>query len=126
MATQTVSHVVELSKSAVVIPISQSSPKQITQEDLETVMLLRNTLKQRQEQLARIEGELKVRLEAGAAVEEGVHIAELKESFRRNVAWREISELLSDRLFGEGRGAAYCDQVLDGTGPTRSVSLLVR
>jgi hypothetical protein len=126
MATQTVSHVVPQSKSAVVVPIPQPSPAPITQEELEEVILLRNALKQRQEQLAWIETQLKSRLEAGAAVEEGTHIADLKEAFRRNVAWREVAERLGDRLYGEGQGEGYCQRVLAATKPARTVSLHVQ
>ena len=100
-------------------------PAPVTQKQLIELILLRNALRQRQEQLAFLENELKASLEAGAEVEEGVHIAELKENFRRNVAWREVSERLADRLYGDGRGEGYCEQVLASTKPTRTTNLHV-
>ncbi len=103
-ATQTVPHVVEQSKSVVVVPIPKPSPKPITQYELEELILLRNALRQRQNQLAHFEADLRSRLEVRAVVEEGVHIAELKEAFRRNVAWREVVARLGDRLYGDGQG----------------------
>lgn len=104
---------------------SQSSPEvdQITQYELETLILLRSALKQRGDQLAAIETDLKARLEAGAVIEAGVHVAALKESFRRNVSWRDVAERLADRLLGSGRGDGYCAKVLSSTKPNRTVSL---
>ncbi|HEY6126846.1 MAG TPA: hypothetical protein VIW23_01575 [Candidatus Acidoferrum sp.] len=109
---------------AVVIPFKKSEP--ITQYELEEVMLLRNALRQREGQLALIETNLKARLEVGATVEEGVHVAELKETFRRTVAWKSVAADLADTVFGEGKGTAYCDEVLAATVPDRYVSLVIR
>jgi hypothetical protein len=124
MATQTVSH--PQLKFAVAVPIATpAAPKPITQLDLETLICLRNALKRREQEFSRLEADLKSRLEAGAEVEEGVHVADLKESFRRTVAWKEVAEQLADQLYGAGHGTAYCGQVLDDTTPARSVSLQV-
>jgi hypothetical protein len=126
MATQTVPHVAELSKFAVFVPVATpAAPKPITQLDLETLICLRNALKRREQEFARFEADLKARLEAGAEVEEGVHVADLKESFRRNVAWKEVAAQLADQLYGAGRGAAYCAETLDAAVPARSISLQV-
>ena len=122
MATQTVSLVVEQSKFAVLFPVATPAPpKPITQYELEELILLRNTLRR----LDQIEADLKARLDAGAEVEEGVHVAELKATFRRNVGWKEVAAELADELYGAGRGAAYCAEVLDAAVPARSVSLQV-
>lgn len=126
MATQqTVSQSFEQLKPAV-ISIPKQPPVSITQKELIEVILLRNVLRQRQEQLEFLESEIKTRLQAGADVEEGVHIAALRECFRRNVAWREIAESLGERLFGQGKGEPYCEEVLASTTPTRTLSMQVR
>jgi hypothetical protein len=77
-------------------------------------------------QVEAAEQSIKARLEAKCSIEEGDHTAELKESFRRNVAWREVCERLGDRLFGNGKGEPYCEKVLSSTKPSRAVSLKVR
>ena len=53
----------------------------ITQLELELFLSLRNRLKQLESQVATEEAGLKSRLEAGATVDPGVHVIELKESF---------------------------------------------
>ncbi len=67
---------------------------------------------------------LRSRLECGAAVEPGIHTAELKENHRRNVAWKAVAVRLANRL--KMNGEAYAKRVLASTRPTRSVSLEVR
>jgi len=127
VATQSVIHPIEQSQPAVpavVIPFKKAEP--ITQRELEEAMLLRNILRQREGQLALIETNLKARLEAGATVEEGVHVAELKETLRRTVAWKSVAADLANTVFGEGKGMAYCDEVLAATAPDRYVSLVIR
>ena len=81
MATQSVIHPFEHLKSAVLIPIRKYFPQQIKQHELETLLLLRNALKQRQDQLAWLEVELQSRLELGATVEQGTHSAALQKPF---------------------------------------------
>jgi hypothetical protein len=107
-----------------VVP-SQSVPavEPITQLELELFLSLRNRLKKLEEQVAAEETGLKSRLESGATVDPGVHVIELKESFRRNVSWKDVVIRLATRL--KMGGAAYCARVLAGTRPTRTVSLIV-
>jgi len=100
-----------------------SIPEEITQLEIEALLSLRNRARQLDQQIADAEESIRVWLDAGASVETGEHTAELKESFRRNVAWREVAERLGDRLYGADRGAAYCSNVLANTKPTRTVSL---
>ena len=113
-ATQIVSHVV---------PFPQSVPavESISQLEIELVLSLRGRLKRLETEVANAEASLKTRLEKGAIVEPGDHIAELKESFRRNVSWKEVSVRLARRLKLDGE--AYCNRVLAATKPTRTVSL---
>lgn len=99
--------------------------EQITQLELAALLSLRNRARQLEAQIADAEKSVRDRLEAGGRVELGEHTATLKESFRRNVAWREVSERLADRLYGESRGVGYCEGVLNNTRPTRTVSLVV-
>jgi len=120
MATQTVS------QHSPVVQFPQSVPAaEIRQEKLELILLLRNESKRIDEQLKSVESEVRAALEAKAPVEPGVHVASLKESLRRNVAWREVAERLGDRLYGDGKGEPYCEKVLASTKPARTVSLIV-
>jgi|SRR5579864_2692050 len=98
---------------------------EITQLELAALLSLRNRARQIAEQVEAAEKSVRSRLETGAAVEPGEHTAELKESFRRNVGWRDVSERLAERLYGEGRGEAYCENVLQNTKATRTVSLSI-
>jgi hypothetical protein len=84
-------------KPAVVVPIAPF-PRPITQEELEEFILLRRKV----ETFDALEADLKQRLQAGAVVEGGIHVAKLKPGSRRNVAWREVAERLGDRLYGNG------------------------
>ncbi len=95
----------------------------ITQLELAALLSLRGRLHQLQGQVEAEEVELKARLEAGAPVEPGDHIAQLDENFRRNVAWKDVVIRLADRLGLDGE--AYCANVLGNTKPARTVSLHV-
>jgi hypothetical protein len=86
---------------------------------------LRGRLKQIETQVTAKEAELKARLEAGVSVEHGDHFAELKESFRRTVAWKSVAADLADTVFGEGNGSNYCEEILASTEPTRTIRLNV-
>jgi hypothetical protein len=96
----------------------------IAQLELELFLSLCNRLDALKEQVAAEEAALKARLEAGASVDPGVHVAELKEHFRRNVAWKDVVIRLANRL--KLNGEAYCSKVLAATKPSRTVSLNVR
>jgi hypothetical protein len=118
-ATQTVPQI-----HPVVVPFREPVVE-ISQAKLELIILLRNERERLKEQLEEAEAEVRAALEANAPVEPGVHVASLKESFRRNVAWREVAERLGDRFYGDGKGEGYCEKVLQSTKPTRTVSLAV-
>lgn len=125
MATQSVIHSVQQQKSAVVVSIPNQSPQQITQTELVLYLSLCARLKQLETQVEAKEAELKARLEAGVSVERGDHFAELKESFRRTVAWKSVAADLANTVFGEGKGLTYCEEVLASTEPSRIVGLNV-
>ena len=116
MATQIVSSVRTVS--------FPSQKAQISQAELTGIIGLRNTITALKANLENAEAEVKAGLESGAEVESGVHVASLKETLRRNVAWREICERLAARLYN-GKGAAYCENVLQNTHPNRAVTLVV-
>jgi hypothetical protein len=121
MATQqSISQSIPQSKPAVV-PFPASPI--ISQAELGLLLSLRGGLSQLQEQVEAAEQSLKSRLESGAEFEPGDHRAELKENFRRNVAWKDIVVRLANRL--KLNGEAYCERVLAGTKPTRTVSLVI-
>jgi hypothetical protein len=107
------------------VAVPQQSPA-ITQTELVLYLSLKDRLEQLQEQVASAEADLKARLEAGASVQPGAHLARLDEHSRRNVAWRKVSEDLADTVFGKGSGTRYCEEVLDSTPATVTTSLIVR
>jgi hypothetical protein len=107
---------------SILFPVFSQRTEPITQLELELFLSLRNRLQQLEAQVDAQETTLKSRLEAGATVDRGVHVASLKESFRRNVSWKSCTEKLARRL----KLAGYCERVLAATRPSRSVSLEVR
>jgi hypothetical protein len=119
--TQNLSEVLTQSKLAVV---RFPAPKGITQLELELLLSLRGRLHQLQEQVESAEQSIKTRLETGATLEPGDHRAELKENFRRNVSWKDVSIRLANRLY-YGKGQSYADRILRKTKPSRTVSLVV-
>ena len=121
MATShTVAPSIEQSKLTVV-PFPAPNP--ITQLELAALLSLRGRLHQLQEQVEQAEQSVKARLEKGGIIEPGDHRAELKEQFRRNVSWKDVTIRLAERL--RMNGEAYCAKVLTSTKPTRSVSLVI-
>ncbi len=107
------------------VPPTIQTPQEITQGDLSYILATQLEIQRLKANLTEAEESLKFRLKAGARVESGVFRAWLKEHFRRAVAWREVSERLAERLYGEGRAFAYCENTLKNTKPTRTVSLHV-
>ena len=121
MATQqSIPQSIEQSKLTVV-PFP--APQGITQLELAALLSLRGRLHQLEAQVQNAEQSIKTRLETGAVLEPGDHRAELKENFRRNVSWKDVTVRLAERL--RMNGEAYCAKVLNSTKPTRSVSLVV-
>jgi hypothetical protein len=118
--TQNLSEVLAQSKLAVV-PFP--APKGVTQLELELLLSLRGRLHQLQEQVESAEQSIKTRLETGATLEPGDHRAELKENFRRNISWKDVTVRLAKRLRMDGE--AYCAKVLSSTKPSRTVSLVI-
>ena len=118
------------SKVIPLIPRTQAQPlpkppQEITQSDLSYILATRLEIDRLKTNLAEAEKSVRSRLEAGASVQYGAFRAWLKEHFRRAVAWREVAGRLAERLYGNGRGSAYCENVLQNTKPTRTVSLHV-
>ena len=107
----------------VVPPQAVPTVEPITQLELEMYLSLRNRLKKLEAEVEAEETSLKARLESGATVDSGAHVIEMKESFRRNVSWKDVVIRLATRLKMDG--AAYCARVLAGTKPTRTVSLVI-
>ncbi len=97
--------------------------EKITQSQLSEFVETRNVLARLQERVNEMEENLLARLEAGAEVQPGVHVAELKEGSRRNVAWKEVAMRLAEKLRYDS--AAYCSNVLAHTKPSRTVSVVV-
>src|ERR1700676_1703956 len=123
-STQSIPQSIQQSKLAIVVPIQKPAVNKISQDEPETFILLRNDLKKCAEQIDAIENDLKARLAAGADVEEGIHVAALKENSRRNVAWKSVVIRLAERLKMDGE--LYCARVLASTKPNRTISLEIR
>ncbi len=100
--------------------LPQPSPE-ITQNEIAMLLSLRGRLHQLTSQVEAAEQSIRTRLEHGAAVEEGDHIAELKESYRASVAWKEKAIDLAERLGLNGQ--AWAQNVLTHTTKNRIVSL---
>ena len=123
MATQqSIPQSIEQSK-LVVVPFP--APQTVSQLEILTLLSLRARLHQIEKQVEDAEQSIKSRLESGCSVEEGDHVALLKPTSRRNVAWKSIVERLGDRLFGPGQGSRYAEKVLRRTRPTPGLSLII-
>ena len=107
-----------------VVP-SQTSPavEPISQTELALLLSLRGRLHQLEEELEAAENSVKDRLEAGAKVQAGDRVAELKENLCRNVSWKDVVVRLAERLKMDGE--AYCAKVLSSTKPSRTISLVI-
>jgi hypothetical protein len=114
LATQFVPHVIAFPQTAPAVEV-------IHQTELALLLSLRGRLKQLQAQVDAEEESLKSRLESGAEIEAGDHVASLKETSRRSVPWKDVVCRLAQRLGYDPD--AYTSSVLTHTKPTRSVSL---
>ena len=122
MATQqSIPQSIEQSKLAVV-PFP--APQAVSQLELLALLSLRARLHQIEQQVEAAESSIKSRLEAGCSIEEGDHNAGLKESFRRNVSWKDVAVRLANKLY-YGKGMSYVERILRKTKPSRTVSLVI-
>lgn len=105
-----------------VVP-TQPSPdvETISQAELTLFLSLRDGLYQLESQVESAEQSIRQRLEQGASVEPGDHIAKLDTSSRRNVSWKSVAERLADRF--KLNGKAFVARVLAATRPTPVTSL---
>ena len=108
------------------IPFPATKDTQVSQFEITALLSLRNRARQLTDQIETAEAEILDRLLSGAPVEPGEHSAEIRESSRRSVSWREVAEHLAVKAFGRKRGELYCPKVLAATKPsmTRSLSIL--
>lgn len=95
----------------------------ISQTELAEFVGAQKTLEKLEAHVGQLEASLLARFRAGAAVEDGERTAEVKENFRRSVAWKDVVVRLAERLKMDGE--AYCARVLAATKPTKTVSLVV-
>ena len=102
-------------------PQAVPAPEVISQTELTLLLSLRGRLSQLESEVETAEQSIRQRLEQGASVEPGDHIAKLATNFRRNVAWKSVAERLAYRFKLDGK--AFCTRVLAGTRPTPAVSL---
>jgi len=108
----------------IVVPFPQSAPpQQISQVELALLLSLRGRLAHLESEVGKAEESIKARLQAGAPVESGDHIAQLKTASRRNVSWKEVAVRLADRLKLDGE--KYCARILAATKPSQSISLQI-
>ena len=103
--------------------VPQTIPQEVSQAQLAAILQLRREARRIQEQLAKVEAEVKAALNIGSEVEPGTHIARLDEHFRASIPWKEKAIDLADRL--GLNGPAWAQNVLSHTKKTRTVSLFV-
>ena len=120
MATQTVPQIIPFRKPTT----TSQTPREVTQGDLSYILATRLEIDRFKSLLTEAEASVRSRLEAGAAVESGEHLATLREHWRKSTSWRNVAERLANRVYGPGQGDGYCQRVLAGTKPTRSVQLI--
>ena len=120
MATQT------LPAPSVPLQFPRTNPavETIHQTELQLLLSLRAQLARVQSQVDVAEESLKMRLQSGAIVEPGDHVADLKEHSRRSVPWKEVAIRLANRLKLDGE--LYAARVLAATRPSKSYSLEVQ
>lgn len=99
------------------------TPEGVSQAEIARLLTTRNKLHQLRELVETHEASIKARLEAGADVEPGNHIAKLKESFRATVPWKQKAVDLAVRLGLNGE--AWAQNVLTHTTKARTVQLVV-
>lgn len=110
-----------LPQEVAVVPFPATT--KISQAEIVGLLTLQAQINRLKERAAADEKSIMTRLQAGASVEEGAHVARLKDSFRASVAWKEKAIDLAGRL--GMNGSAWAENVLKHTAKTRSVSLHV-
>ena len=123
MATSILRHIHNICATVTPLPSHPVVRPAITQDELILLLSLRGRLQQLEEQVESAEASIRVRLEAGGAVESGDHIARLEERFRTSIAWKDKAIDLAERL--GLNGPAWAENVLKHTTKTRTVGLSV-
>jgi hypothetical protein len=100
--------------------------KRITQKALSRIVKQRTEIESLQKRLEQDETAVFESLKAGATVQTGVLLAEVKVIERRNVAWRQKFEVEIDKRDGDGKGVELADRILAATKPQTYESLSIK
>ena len=98
----------------------------IRQSELRKFISLRNRIEKQQKLLEDTSENLKSLLIAGAKVEEGVHVANVNMTERRNPSWRTEAVELAEQVYGLGEGEKWAAKIIEKAVPVPSVRLVVK
>jgi hypothetical protein len=118
-----------MATKAVSVPVKQATKQPITfisQQELRTFIKLRNLIEKKQKLLESMTDTFKNLLGAGATVEEGVHIANINMTERRNPSWKNEAVELAEQVYGLGEGEKWAAKIIEKTEPVPSVRLVVK
>lgn len=111
MATQTIA------AQSAVLQFPQSVPAtEVSQQELVDLIEARNLADALAKQVKTLEDDIKLRLQAGAPVEQGIHVVELKRNSRRTPAWKDATRALAEKMGLNPDG--YCAAIIEQTAPS--------
>jgi hypothetical protein len=118
-----------MATKAALVPVKTTTKQPITfisQQELRTFIKLRNRIEKEQGLLETMTETFKNLLGAGATVEEGVHIANINMTERRNPGWKSEAIELAEQVYGLGEGEKWAAKIIEKTAPVPSVRLIVK
>lgn len=110
-----------LPQEVVIVPFPATT--EISQAEIVALLTLQAQINRLKERAAADEKSIMDRLQSGALVEEGAHVARIKEGSRANVAWKDKAIDLASRLGMDGK--AWAQNVLSHTAKSTTKSLYV-
>jgi hypothetical protein len=98
----------------------------ITQATLRKLLLAKKRIADLEASVKVTEEQILAALKDGSTVQNGVLIAEVRQTERRNVAWRQAFEEQISKRDGDGKGKELADRILAATHPQTYESLSVK
>jgi hypothetical protein len=98
----------------------------VSQNTLQSVLKLRSKIEKLHAKLDAAESVVLESLKAGAVVQNGMLVAEIKTSERRNVAWKPILVREVSKRDGDGAGEKLAERILNATKPDTYENLVVK
>jgi hypothetical protein len=103
-----------------------STAGEVKQQELLRLIEIRNKISTLEAEKSQLEEEVKNRIVAGAKIESGTFLCELKTTMVRRPSWKDELIAFADKVKGAGAGVKLAAKITENTEPVPSVQLKIK